>query len=122
MLNHRSFTSSDTARRYPASTHPFALESACSANRHIREMLHAHGLRTSLFRLKVINALLLATQEQRAIGVQGVHSYIEASFAQMTQVGVREVLKRLAEVGVVALQPDRSYRFTPQAWAMLKSS
>jgi len=33
---------------------------------------------------------------------------------------VREVLKRLAGVGVIVSQPDRTYRFTDEAWEMLK--
>ncbi|HEX4550449.1 fe2+ zn2+ uptake regulation protein [Pseudomonas sp.] len=120
MLGNQGSTSADRGRPFQASTHPFAFEFASSANRHIRQMLHAYGLRTSLFRLKVINALVLATQEQRVIGLQDLHAYIEASFSQLTIVGVREVLKRLAEVGVVTLLADRSYSFTPEAWNMLK--
>ncbi|MGB8923090.1 MAG: aldolase/citrate lyase family protein [Pseudomonas sp.] len=100
--------------------HPLALEYDCSGNRHIREMLRVYGLRTSLFRLKVINALILAAQEGRLISVHGVHAYIEASFSQLPIVSVREVLKRLAEVGVITAQTDRSYSFTPEAWDMLE--
>ncbi|CAI8988946.1 MULTISPECIES: fe2+ zn2+ uptake regulation protein [Pseudomonas] len=122
MLDNQGFTSTGSGRRFQAARHQLALEFAYSANRPIREMLHVYGLRTSLFRIKVITALVLATREQRLIGVQGVHAYIEASFSQLTIVGVREVLKRLAEVGVIKIQSDRSYRFTPEAWDMLKSS
>ncbi|MFK0090250.1 fe2+ zn2+ uptake regulation protein [Pseudomonas sp. NPDC090755] len=120
MLDNQGFTSTDRCRLFHATINQPALESDCSANRHIRQMLHAYGLRTSLFRLKVINALVLATQEERGIGVQGVHAYIEASTSPLTTIRVREVLKRLAEVGVIALQPDRNYRFTFEAWEMLE--
>ncbi|WP_248731911.1 fe2+ zn2+ uptake regulation protein [Pseudomonas sp. MWU13-2517] len=120
MLDNQGFTSTDRCRPFQATTSQLALECDYSTNHHIREMLRVYGLRTSLFRLKVINALVLATQEERLIGVQGVHAYIEASSSELTIVSVREVLKRLAEVGVIAFQSDRSYRFTTEAWDMLK--
>lgn len=74
----------------------------------------------SLFRLKVINALVQATREGRSPGVRGVPACMQASSSELTIVSVREVLKRLAGVGVIVFQPDRTYRFTNQAWEMLK--
>ncbi|WP_025109687.1 hypothetical protein [Pseudomonas sp. H1h] len=120
MLENPGCTSTIKCRPIQVTTHQLPLEFDCSGNRHIREMLRVYGLRTSLFRLKVINALILAAQEGRLIGVPGVHAYIEASFPQLPIVSVREVLKRLAEVSVITAQSDRSYRFTPQAQDMLK--
>jgi Fe2+ or Zn2+ uptake regulation protein len=120
MLDNQGLTSTERYRPFQSATHPLAIESDCSANRHIRQMLRVYGLRTSLFRIKVINALVRATQEERVIGVQGVHAYIEASTSELTIISVREVLKRLAEVGVITFQPDRSYRFTLKAWGMLE--
>lgn len=120
MLQNPEVRSTVKRRPIQVTTHPIALEYDCSGNRPIREMLRVYGLRTSLFRLKVINALILAAQEGRLTGVHGVHAYIEASFSQLPIVSVREVLKRLAEVGVVTAQSDRNYSFTPEAWAMLK--
>jgi len=97
-----------------------ALEFDCSMNGHIRQMLRVYGLRTSLFRLKVINALLQATREERVIGVQDVHAFIEASTTELSIISVREVLKRLAEVGVIECRLDKSYCFTSEAWLLLK--
>ncbi|WP_260954361.1 fe2+ zn2+ uptake regulation protein [Pseudomonas citri] len=90
-----------------------------SPNEHIRKLLRFYGLRTSLIRFKVINALAVAAQDGRAIGVRGVHTYLHASAADLSFIGVREVLKRLCEEGVIVLHTDKSYRFTEQAWAML---
>lgn len=120
MLNNHGFTSTGGSRPFQATTDQLPLEFDCNANRHIRQLLRTYGLRTSLFRLKVINALVQATREKRVIGVHGVHAYIEASASDLAIISVREVLKRLAEVGVIALQPDRSYRFTLEAWDRLE--
>lgn len=120
MLDNHGSTSVDRCRPFQATTHQLALVFDSSANRHIREMLRVYGLRTSLFRLKVINALVQATREGRLPGVRGVHADMQASSSELTIVSVREVLKRLAGVGVIVSQPDRTYRFTDEAWEMLK--
>jgi Fe2+ or Zn2+ uptake regulation protein len=120
MLFNHDLSSVVKRRPFLPATHPLPLEPDRSANGHIRELLRFHGLRTSLFRIKVINALVLATLEGRAIGVCGVRAYLESSSVELTLVSVREVLKRLAEEGVIVFQADKSYRFTTEAWGMLK--
>jgi len=89
-------------------------------NTPIRELLRAHGLRTSLFRLKVLNALVLAVREGRSIDVRGVQGCLGRSCVEISLVSVREVLKRLAEEGVVELKDDNACRFTLQALAALE--
>lgn len=101
----------------PVAAEP-ALESDRNTNTRIRQLLSFYGLRTSLIRLKVINALLVAAREQRTIGVQGVHAWLGTTAADLSFISVREVLKRLCEEGVIEFQ-DRSYRFTAQASAIL---
>jgi hypothetical protein len=91
-----------------------------SSNDHIRELLRVYGLRTSLIRIKVLNALVAATLDGRAVGVRGVHAYLVSLSAGITFVSVREVLKRLCDEGVILLQADKSYRITDEAWAMMK--
>lgn len=120
MLFNHDLSSAVKRRPFLATTHSLPPESDRSANGHIRELLRLHGLRTSLFRLKVIKALVLATQEGRSIGVCGVRAYLESSSVELTLVSVREVLKRLAEEGVIVFQADKSYRFTTEAWEILK--
>ncbi|WP_419710595.1 hypothetical protein [Pseudomonas sp. NFX224] len=61
-LNH-DLSSVVQRRPFQATTHPLTLVSDRSTNGHIRELLRFHGLRMSLFRIKVINALVLATLE-----------------------------------------------------------
>nr|WP_121102484.1 fe2+ zn2+ uptake regulation protein [Pseudomonas sp. WPR_5_2] len=88
-------------------------------NKPIRELLRFYGLRTSLIRLKVIDALLVAAWDGRAIGVHGVLAYLESSAAEWSFISVREVLKRLCDVGVIHYQADRSYSFTAEACEIL---
>lgn len=90
-----------------------------NTNKRIRELLRFYGLRTSLIRLKVIDALLVAAKERRSVGVHGVHAYLGTLAAELSFISVREVLKRLCEEGVIHFQ-DKSYSFTAEACALLK--
>ncbi len=96
-----------------------------SAERHsndrIRFLLKSFGLRTSLIRLKVIDALLTATESDRALGVRGVHSHLLELDIPLSFLSVREVLKRLCSEGVVTLNPDKSYSLHQDAIALLHS-
>ncbi len=56
----------------------------------------------------------------RRAGCACLHACMQASSSELTIVSAREVLKRLAGVGVIVFQPDRTYRFTNEAWEMLK--
>ena len=96
-----------------------------SAERHsndrIRFLLKSFGLRTSLIRLKVIDALLTAAESDRALGVRGVHSHLLGLDIPLSFLSVREVLKRLCSEGVVTLNPDKSYSLNQDAVALLHS-
>lgn len=119
MMNNPGTTSLNASRPMGTTTGQLAFELERCPNEPIRKLLRFHGLRTSLIRFKVINALVVATMEGRAIGVRGVHGYLQASSADLSFIGVREVLKRLCEEGVIVFHADKSYRFTDEAWAML---
>ncbi|TWC23384.1 hypothetical protein FBY06_104285 [Pseudomonas sp. SJZ085] len=86
----------------------------------ILELLRHYGLRTSLIRLKVIDALLVAARDGRSINVRGVHRYLELFAAELSVVSVREVLRRLCEEGVILFQVDKSYCFTSEARSILE--
>lgn len=86
----------------------------------IRELLRHYGLRTSLIRLKVIDALLVAARDGRSINVRGVHRYLGLFAGELSLVSVREVLRRLCDEGVILFQADKSYRFTREASAILE--
>ncbi|QIA03079.1 fe2+ zn2+ uptake regulation protein [Pseudomonas fluorescens] len=118
MLTSPASTSSGTPLPIPKVQRAFDFER--STNEHIRELLHYYGLRTSLIRIKVIDALLVAAREGRAVGGRGVHGYLQAFVSGIQFISVREVLKRLCEEGVIVFQPDKSYRFTGEAYAMLE--
>src|SRR5689334_937817 len=88
-------------------------------NERIRFLLKCFGLRTSLIRLKVIDALLSAAEGDRSLGVRGVHSHLLDLDIPLSFLSVREVLKRLCSEGVITLNPDKSYSLHPQAVAVL---
>ncbi|MGE8064725.1 fe2+ zn2+ uptake regulation protein [Pseudomonas sp. NPDC089569] len=89
-------------------------------NERIRLLLKSFGLRTSLIRLKVIDALLKAAESDRSLGVRGVHSHLLELDIPLSFLSVREVLKRLCSEGVIVLNEDKSYSLHPQAAAVLR--
>ncbi|SDP06324.1 hypothetical protein SAMN04489798_4605 [Pseudomonas arsenicoxydans] len=91
-----------------------------NGNERIRLLLKSFGLRTSLIRLKVIDALLTAAESERSLGVRGVHGYLLDLDIPLSFLSVREVLKRLCSEGVIILNPDKSYSLHPHAAAMLR--
>lgn len=89
-------------------------------NEQIRELLRVYGLRTSLIRLKVIDALRHADRDGRSIGVRGVHTQLEQLDIPLSFLSVREVLKRLCAEGVITLGSDKCYSLTPHARTVLE--
>lgn len=89
-------------------------------NQRIRHLLKCFGLRTSLIRLKVIDALLNAADNQRSLGVRGVHSHLLELGIPLSFLSVREVLKRLCTEGVITLNADKSYSLHEQAAKVLE--
>jgi hypothetical protein len=85
------------------------------ANEHIRLLLKSFGLRSSLVRLKVLDALLAASQAGKALGVRGVHSHLLRLDVPLSFLSVREVLKRLCDEGVINLDPDKTYSLNARA-------
>ncbi|EXF93192.1 fe2+ zn2+ uptake regulation protein [Pseudomonas fluorescens HK44] len=88
-------------------------------NERIRQLLKSFGLRTSLIRLKVIDALLTAVENDRPLGVRSVHSHLLDLGIPLSFLSVREVLKRLCSEGVIVLNEDKSFSLHPQAAAVL---
>ena len=91
-------------------------------NERIRVLLKSFGLRTSLIRLKVIDALLRAAEQDRSLGVRGVHTQLLELDIPLSFLSVREVLKRLCSEGVIVLNPDKSYSLHPKAAAVLQQA
>ena len=91
-------------------------------NQRIRHLLKCFGLRTSLIRLKVIDALLTAAAHQRTLGVRGVHSHLLALGIPLSFLSVREVLKRLCSEGVITLNADKSYSLHEEAAKVLDNN
>ena len=101
--------------------HAFGKAPEQQGNQRIRHLLKYFGLRTSLIRLKVIDALLSAADSERKLGVRGVHTHLLDLDIPLSFLSVREVLKRLCSEGVITLHPDKSYSLHPQAIAILHS-
>lgn len=99
----------------------FAKSPERQSNERIRLLLKSFGLRTSLIRLKVIDALLTAARSDRSLGVRGVHSHLLELDIPLSFLSVREVLKRLCSEGVITLNPDKSYSLHQQAAAVLNA-
>ncbi|WP_095079033.1 fe2+ zn2+ uptake regulation protein [Pseudomonas sp. Irchel s3h17] len=99
----------------------FAKSTERQGNERIRLLLKSYGLRTSLIRLKVIDALLSAAQAGQPVGVRGVHSHLLELDIPLSFLSVREVLKRLCSEGLIVLNADKSYSLHPQAAALLES-
>ncbi|KPY23283.1 Uncharacterized protein ALO43_01697 [Pseudomonas tremae] len=92
-----------------------ALEAERPGNEHIRTLLKSFGLRTSLIRLKVLDALLVSSEEGQPLGVRGVHSQLLRLDVPLSFLSVREVLKRLCDEGVINLNDDKTYSLHPRA-------
>ena len=120
MLTRLVPTTAERPLPIPTASDRRAFDFERSANEHIRELLHYYGLRTSLIRIKVIDALLVAAREDRTIGGRGVHGYLQPFISELQFISVREVLKRLCEEGVIVFQSDKTYRFTDEALAVLE--
>ncbi|KAA0983902.1 fe2+ zn2+ uptake regulation protein [Pseudomonas sp. ANT_J28] len=120
MYNHSASAPPVTQLQFQAAATQRASESDRGTNKHIRELLRYYGLRTSLIRLKVIDALLIAARDGRSINARDVHAYLESFAAELSFICVREVLKRLCDEGVILFQSDKRYIFTTQACAILE--
>ncbi|KFE51336.1 Fe2+/Zn2+ uptake regulation protein [Pseudomonas syringae] len=96
-----------------------AADTERQGNEPIRKLLKSFGLRTSLVRLKVLDALVTASHEGQPLGVRGVHSHLLKLDTPLSFLSVREVLKRLCDEGVIALNADKSYSLHPQAMQKL---
>ena len=111
---------SDAPKGSAMSSSVFSQRGERNGNERIRSLLKSYGLRTSLIRLKVIDALLTAAESDRSLGVRGVHSHLLDLDIPLSFLSVREVLKRLCSEGVITLNPDNSYSPHPDAAAMLQ--
>ncbi|RMP64703.1 hypothetical protein ALQ18_02254 [Pseudomonas marginalis pv. marginalis] len=108
-----------TDSTFGSAAQAFAKTPEQQGNQRIRQLLKRFGLRTSLIRLKVIDALLTAADNQRTLGVRGVHSHLLELGIPLSFLSVREVLKRLCSEGVITLNADKSYSLHEEAAKVL---
>ncbi|KAA0945966.1 MULTISPECIES: fe2+ zn2+ uptake regulation protein [unclassified Pseudomonas] len=107
---------------FGSGTQVFGKSPEHQGNQRIRHLLKCFGLRTSLIRLKVIDALLTAADNGRSLGVRGVHSHLLELGIPLSFLSVREVLKRLCSEGVITLNADKSYSLHEQAAKVLAAN
>ena len=107
---------------FGASNQAFGKAPEHQGNQRIRHLLKCFGLRTSLIRLKVIDALLTAADNRRTLGVRGVHRHLLELGIPLSFLSVREVLKRLCSEGVITLNSDKSYSLHEEAAKVLATS
>ena len=88
-----------------------------NTNERIRELLRFYGLRTSLIRLKVIDALRGAAKEKRFIGVHGVHAYLG-----LPLVGICRYDITLSVSSVASLTASLLRAITPATKPSIKAS
>lgn len=117
MFNRQAATTRTMLRQSAIAAQASSTESQAErpVNEPIRQLLKSFGLRTSLVRLKVLDALLTAASEGQTLGVRGVHSQLLKLDIPLSFLSVREVLKRLCDEGVINLNPDKSYSLHPRA-------
>ncbi|KTC36686.1 fe2+ zn2+ uptake regulation protein [Pseudomonas sp. ABAC21] len=112
--------SSAADAQFGSGTQAFGKTPEQQGNQRIRHLLKCFGLRTSLIRLKVIDALLTAADNQRTLGVRGVHGHLLELGIPLSFLSVREVLKRLCSEGVITLNADKSYSLHEEAAKVLE--
>lgn len=86
----------------------------------IKAMLKYFGLRPSLIRLKIIDALLHADEEGAPMGAHGVHRQLQEQGATASFLSVREVLKRLSGEGLIKRNDDKTYVLTDETRGRLR--
>ena len=84
--------------------------------------MQANGLKPSLLRLKVLNALIDCEHEApEAVPIHGVYERLGPGGEALSLNSVYQVLRRLGEHGVVLHQRD-GYRLHPQSRGRLSLS
>lgn len=96
------------------SSHAAPSRSASSAggspdSRQFRELLRAVGLRCSMPRLKVVEALYAADEEQ-GISSRELHQQLSEAGEPLSLVSVRQVLRRMEDRGMVQATGRSRYR------------
>lgn len=113
MLNRQAVPAPTVSRQRGIAPASGAMAQNSDTDRHgndqIKRLLKHFGLRTSLVRLKVLDALLAAIGEDQPVGVRGLHSRLNRLDTPISFLSVREVLKRLCDEGVITLQDDKTY-------------
>lgn len=79
--------------------------------RQCREWLQAAGLRLSMPRLKVVEALCSANDEQE-ISARALHQQLSDAGEPLSLVSVRQVLRRMEENGLVQTTGRSRYRLS----------
>lgn len=80
----------------------------------LRQMLQDAGLKASLPRLKVLEILCDAQNEDGGISTRLLHQRLNAAGEPLSLVSVRQVLGRMLESGLVVPEGHKGYALAPQ--------
>ncbi|ABR84662.1 MULTISPECIES: hypothetical protein [Pseudomonas aeruginosa group] len=75
----------------------------------VKQMLKEAGLKMSLARLKVIDALWEASGEQGRVPIRALHQRLSETGTPLSLVSIRQVLGRLVDSGLVTLDEQDVY-------------
>ncbi|VFT59839.1 hypothetical protein [Pseudomonas aeruginosa] len=75
----------------------------------VKQMLKEAGLKMSLARLKVIDALWEASGEQGRVPIRALHQRLSETGTPLSLVSIRQVLGRLVDSGLVTLHEQDVY-------------
>ncbi|HBN9705166.1 transcriptional repressor [Pseudomonas aeruginosa] len=82
----------------------------------VKQMLKEAGLKMSLARLKVIDALWEASGEQGRVPIRTLHRRLSETGTPLSLVSIRQVLGRLVESGLVTLDAQDVYSPGKASW------
>ena len=95
----------------PATAPQSTPQSASDSRRQFRQLLQTVGLRCSMPRLKVVEALYGADDEQ-GISSRELHRQLSEAGEPLSLVSVRQVLRRMEENGLVQTTGRSRYRLS----------
>ncbi|NIF26554.1 hypothetical protein F3J44_09140 [Pantoea sp. Tr-811] len=84
-----------------------------SANAHIHSLFRCYGLKASLLRIKVIEMLFETVSCKNTLSAGEVSEPLKAPGISL--LSIREMFKRLQDVGMVTVHEDKNYSLSQEA-------
>ncbi|WP_263139831.1 Fur family transcriptional regulator [Pseudomonas sp. RIT-PI-AD] len=94
------------------------MENECK--RQLKERLREAGLKTSLPRLKILEALHRATLENGGASARALHDDLVEAGVPLSLGGVRQVICRLSSHGLILHEANHRYSFSLEGKALAR--